>query len=241
MCRHYNLPTSYGDPAVAIPFPCELVHMGCGPSCEKHALWRWVRSFGFAMGTYVPLTLALRLRRLWQSRRGSNNTQRRQKQLLSQLGNVLFQASLSSARSSTFLASFISLFYYGVCLCRTRLGPSILALLPADSSSPCFSKAANCTKIDGGLCVASGCSLCGWSILAEKPGRQKDVALFVAPKALATFFPRRYDKGKEWRETLCFALATSIVFPAVMEGRQESVRGVFGKVLGRVLEMDSVA
>ena len=239
MCRHYNLPAWYGDPAVAIPFPCELVHMGCGPSCEKHALWRWATSFGFAMGTYLPLTLALRLRRLWQSTRRSNNTQRQQ--LLGRLGNVLSQASLSSARSSTFLASFISLFYYGVCLCRTRLGPSIVPLLLADPSSSHLGEVATRTKIDGGLCVASGCSLCGWSILAENPGRRKDIALFVAPKALATFFPRRYDKGKEWRETLCFALATSIVFTAVMEGRHESVRGVLGKLLRSVLEMDSVA
>jgi len=32
MCEDYSLPVSYGDPAKSIPFPCELVHMGCGPS-----------------------------------------------------------------------------------------------------------------------------------------------------------------------------------------------------------------
>ncbi|KAH8811735.1 hypothetical protein F5884DRAFT_670309 [Xylogone sp. PMI_703] len=135
-----------------------------------------------------------------------------------------FKSALkSSLRSSSFLATFIALFYYGVCLARTRLGPRILG-----------TSLVTRRQIDSGLCVSSGCALCGWSILLENPGRRKDIALFVAPRALATLLPRRYDWEKRWRETAAFGAATAVVFTCVKE-RPERVRGVLGKVLKAVL------
>lgn len=205
MCAEYELPLEWGDPATAIPFPCELVHMGCGPSCEIHALYRFSRSFRWAMATYLPLMLALQLRKS-RSTRG------------------LQIAAASALRSSAFLGAFISLFYYGVCLARTRLGPYVIG---KDSDSR--------ITIEKGICVGTGCSLCGWSILIEQASRQKDIALFVAPRALATLLPRRYAMAHQWRETLAFSLSASVIFTAIME-RKESVRGVFGKLLGTVLE-----
>ncbi|KAJ2906905.1 hypothetical protein MKZ38_009768 [Zalerion maritima] len=205
MCAEYKVPLEWGDPAKAIPFPCELVHMGCGPSCEVHALSRFYRSFRWAMTTYLPLTLALQLRK-------------------STRVYGIKTATISAMRSSAFLGGFITLFYYGVCLARTRLGPHILG---KDTDAR--------VKIDGGLCVGVGCALCGWSILIEKAGRRNDMALFVAPRALATCFPRRYSLEKQWRENLAFAFSTAIVFTSVMEDK-ESVRGVFGKLLGKVME-----
>ncbi|KAL2131140.1 hypothetical protein VTI74DRAFT_5525 [Chaetomium olivicolor] len=207
MCADYSLPPAWGDPAITIPFPCELVHMGCGPSCELHALSRFIRSFRWALASYLPLTLLLpviRTRRLPTLR-------------------VLRRAVLSASRSSAFLASFITLFYYGVCLARTRLGPRLLG-----TSVACRQ------RIDGCVCVGAGCFLCGWSILLEDEGRRKDVGLFVAPRALATLFPRRYAKKAEWRERLVFAAATAVVFTCVLENRNR-VRGVLGGVLGTVL------
>ena len=118
---------------------------------------------------------------------------------------------------------FITLFYYGVCLSRTRIGPRILG---RDAEA--------CNKIDGGICVGTGCFLCGWSILIEKAGRRKDMGLFVAPRALATLFPRQYDADKQWRERLAFALSTAVVFTCVLENKSR-VRGVLGSVLSRVL------
>jgi hypothetical protein len=35
MCKDYNWPEVWGDPAKVTPIPCEMVHMGCGPSCEN--------------------------------------------------------------------------------------------------------------------------------------------------------------------------------------------------------------
>lgn len=204
MCADYKWPLAWGDPARAIPFPCEMVHMGCGPSCEVHALSRFGRSFLWAMRTYLPLNLLLLVR--------SPNRK------------ALARGLLSAVRSSAFLGSFITLFYYGVCLARTRIGPHILG-----------KETASRQRIDAGICVGLGCFLCGWSILLEHFNRRKDMALFVAPRAMATLLPRRYALDKQCRETFVFAFSTAIVFTCVRENKRR-VRGVLGNVLSTVLD-----
>ncbi|KAI1139675.1 hypothetical protein F5Y05DRAFT_411861 [Hypoxylon sp. FL0543] len=202
MCADYKWPLEWGDPVKAIPFPCEIVHMGCGPSCECHALSRFYRSFKWSMATYLPLNILARKKNL----KGFQT------------------AFLSAARSSSFLAAFITLFYYGVCLARTRLGPYIIG------------KDTQCRQfIDAGFCVGSGCFLCGWSVLIEKTARRNELALFVAPRAMATLLPRRYPLDKQWRETFVFAFSTAVVFTCARENPKR-LRGVLGKVLGSVLE-----
>ncbi|KAI1121682.1 integral membrane protein [Nemania abortiva] len=202
MCKDYNWPPEWGDPTLTIPFPCEMVHMGCGPSCEYHAVSRFFRSFKWSMATYLPLNLLARQKNLEGFRR----------------------ALTSAARSSSFLATFITLFYYGVCLARTRLGPHLIGKDKASRQT-----------VDAGVCVGCGCFMCGWSIFFEAASRRKDMALFVAPRALATLFPRRYPLDKQWRETFVFAFSTAIVFTCVRENRNR-VRGVLGSVLGSVFE-----
>ncbi|RFN46393.1 hypothetical protein FIE12Z_9347 [Fusarium flagelliforme] len=204
MCVDYEWPLAWGDPAVVVPIPCQMVHMSSGPSCEYHAISRFFRAFKWSMATYLPLTLALALR----------NPSRK----------ALRRAIVSSCRSSSFLATFITLFYYGVCLSRTRIGPR----LPGGTTIE------RRQHMDSGVCVGTGCLLCGWSILIETEGRRKDIALFVAPRALATVLPRRYSLDKEWRERLVFAASTAIVFTCVSEN-PDRVRGVFGKMLKMVL------
>lgn len=164
MCRDYNWPEEWGDPARTIPIPCEMVHMGCGPSCEKHAVHRFVRAFKFACATYIPLQIVLRLR-------GTKSA--------AAFGRAISDA----ARSSAFLASFISLFYYSVCLARTRLGPKVFD-----------QKTVTPMMWDSGLCVGAGCLMCGWSVLVEKARKRQELALFVAPRAVATVLPRLYDQ-----------------------------------------------
>ncbi|KXJ96906.1 hypothetical protein Micbo1qcDRAFT_191538 [Microdochium bolleyi] len=204
MCHEYKWPLAWGDPAVAIPFPCEMVHMGRGPSCEYHALARFLKSFKWAMATYLPLNLILVAR--------------------SPGFASVRKAILSATRSSAFLGSFIALFYYGVCLARTRVGPHVLGTDPASRN-----------KIDGGICIGTGCALCGWSILLEKPGRASNFGLFVAPRAMATLLPRRYAWDKQWRETLVFAASTAVVFTCVLENKGR-VRGWLGPVLATALK-----
>jgi hypothetical protein len=115
------------------------------------------------------------------------------------------------------------LYYYGICLGRSRIGPRILGTNVSARQ-----------QIDSGVCVASGCAICGWSILLENEGRRQDIGLFVAPRALATLLPRRYLWENQWRETLAFAMSTAVVFTCVGEN-PERVRGVLGKVLHKVL------
>ncbi|CCT67295.1 related to integral membrane protein [Fusarium fujikuroi] len=204
MCVDYEWPLAWGDPAVVVPIPCQMVHMSSGPSCEYHAASRFFRAWKWSMATYLPLTLALALR----------NPSRK----------ALRRAIISSCRSSSFLATFITLFYYGVCLSRTRVGPR----LPGGTAIERHQ------IMDSGICVGTGCLLCGWSIMIETESRRKDIALFVAPRALATILPRRYSLDKEWRERLVFAASTAVVFTCVAEN-PDRVRGVFGKLLKMVL------
>lgn len=200
MCRDYHLPYEWGDPCKAIPFPCDLVHMGRGPSCEYHAWRRFWLSWKWSMYTYLPLALALQLRR---PRRSSVRA-----------------AVASATRSSAFLGTFVALFYYGVCLGRTRIGPRV------------WGRDAECRqRIDGGYCVAVGCFLCGWSVLIETAGRRRDMALFVAPRAMATLLPRQYRMEVRWRERLAFAASTAVVFTCAME-KPGRVRGMLGGILG---------
>ncbi|OLN92113.1 hypothetical protein CCHL11_01520 [Colletotrichum chlorophyti] len=204
MCEKYKWPAEWGDPAKSVPIPCEMVHMGCGPSCEIHAISRFYRSWKWSMAMYIPLSMALLIRGPVSKK------------------NVL-RALLSASRSSAFLGTYITLFYYGVCLARTRLGPRIIG-----------TDAAARQKIDAGFCVGTGCCLCGWSVLVETASRRKDMALFVAPRAMATLLPRRYGIDKQWRETVVFAASAAVVFTCVME-KQARVRGVLGGVLGMVM------
>jgi hypothetical protein len=203
MCADYNWPEIWGDPAKTVPIPCEMVHMGTGKSCEYHAFCRFLKGFLMAGGMYGPLNVALQLRN--PSMEGMK------------------KALISSARSSAFLGSFIALFYYGVCLARTRVGPHVLG---TDFKSR--------QMIDSGICIGSGCMICGWSLLLENQGRRKDIALFVAPRALATLLPRRYEMKHQWRETALFATSTAIVFTCVQENPAR-VRGVLGKILSSVI------
>lgn len=162
MCEDYRLPLVWSDPAKTVPIPCELVHMGSGSSCHWHALSRLMRAFRFALATYLPFQV------LWQLRQPSLA--------------AMLRTCKSALRSSAFLASFISLFYYGVCLSRTQLGPKLFT-----------SRIISPMMWDQGLCVRAGCILCGWSILIETKRRRQEIALFVAPRAIATLLPRRYD------------------------------------------------
>lgn len=239
MAKDYNLPEEYGDPAKTIPIPCELVHHGCGPSCEWHALWRFWRASRLALGVYAPLQALVLLRKLRAP--GANQT------------DVLSKVCADTARSSAFLGSFVALFYYGVCLTRTRLVPKVIS---AKTITP--------QMYDSGLCVLGGCLLCGWSVMFEYVQRRTELMLFVLPRALAVWFPRRYllevcssssltfsaiclrttifsirkllteSAQHRWREQTVFAISTAIVLTAAQE-RPDRVRGVFGRMLKQVI------
>jgi hypothetical protein len=128
-----------------------------------------------------------------------------------------------AAQSSAFLGAFVSFFYYGVCLARTRLGPQIFAY-----------KTVTPQMWESGLCVLAGCMVCGWSILLEKRSRRQEIAFFVVPRALATLLPRVYEKRYRIREQIVFATSVATVMATAAE-RPQRVRGALGQVLGKVM------
>lgn len=200
LCKDLGLPEVYADPSKTVPIPCELVHSGTGKSCEIHAVTRFWRSWKFALELYLPLQILTRIRN-------------------PELG-VMAEALKAAAKSSSFLAAFVSLFYYSVCLARTRLGPKLFS-----------QKTVTPQMWDSGLCVLAGCLTCGWSILLEKPSRRQEIAFFVAPRALATVLPRVYDKQHRWREQVVFATSIAVVLTTVKSGELANVRGVLGRLL----------
>jgi hypothetical protein len=220
MCEDYGWPSVWGDPAKTIPVPCQMVHMGAGSSCHWHAVIRFTRSFKFALTMYLPIQLLMKGR--------------------SMSPTALIRAMREAVQSSAFLATFIALFYYGVCLSRTILGPRIIS-----------NKIVSRQDWDSGLCVGAGCMLCGWSILIEAAKKRQEMASFVAPRAAAILLPRRYDlkvisdllqcRGQcanlpqyFWREQLAFSMSIAVLFTFAQEDRRK-VRGIMGSLLHGVL------
>ncbi|KAF2498104.1 hypothetical protein BU16DRAFT_549000 [Lophium mytilinum] len=217
MCKDYDLPEVWGDPAKTVPVPCELVHMGCGKSCETHALSRFWRGWVFAARMYAPIQLLVLLRNARSKARLSGNA------TLLITADAAIKAVVDMARSSAFLGAFIALFYYGVCLSRTRLGPKLFS-----------SKVVSPQMWDSGLCVLAGCGLCGSSVLLESAQKRLEILFFVLPRAAAVWFPRRYLRENMWKEQIAWSISTAVVFATVQE-RPEKVRGFLGRVLNGVL------
>ncbi|RPA86913.1 hypothetical protein BJ508DRAFT_234232 [Ascobolus immersus RN42] len=199
-CEDLGLPAELGDPAKTAPIPCIIVHEGHNVSCEVNALRRSFKGFKFAFQMYLALNLLSKLR----------NPSKR----------ALWLALKDSIQASSFLGAFIGLFWYGVCLTRTRLGPQLMSQAPVGF-------------FDNEIIVRVGCMLCGWSIYLEEARRRAEMAFFVAPRALAVVLPRKYDVTKRWREVLAFALSAGVIVTAAREERR-LLRGVFGRLLSSI-------
>lgn len=169
LCAELGLPEAWGDPATTIPVPCRLVHQGVRGGCEANALARGGRAWALAMRRiYLPLQALALLRRLLRRARAGPGAAR---------------GLRDAARGAAFLAAFVALFWYGVCLARTRAGPRLFGRRMVTPQ-----------MWDGGLCVAAGCALCGWSVLVEERRRRAELLLFVLPRAAAVWGPRAYDR-----------------------------------------------
>jgi hypothetical protein len=138
-----------------------VVHGGETKSCEIYAIRR---SLTATWKTALPIYLSLNMLRFLRLRKPK---------IVS-----IIQALMGAVRSSAFIGAFVGLFWYSICLTRTRVGPRL------------FSEQIYLEK----LCVQVGCLLCGWSILVETPRRRTEILFFVAPRALAIFLPRQYAR-----------------------------------------------
>lgn len=206
-CRRNNQPAEKGSLYINQPLSCECVHAFVTPNCELHALWRFARGFMFSMKLYGSINLVILL---ISKHKGS-------------VWKKSIRAFLSAVRSSSFLGTFIALCWYGVCLGRNRLLPRLFPNTPP-------------TRWDDTIAVACGCFLCGFSCFVDTPQRRKELALFVAPRAMGTLVSIPTSEKELWLERLTFAVSMAVLV-AFVKKDASSVRGIFGKGLQSVLSL----
>lgn len=210
-CEKYGKDPSKGSLVANVPLPCNVVHAFKTPNCEIHALWRFVRGFQFAFKLYGGINLFM----LFFPRKNSTISKR------------LLRSLKSSVRSSCFLATFIFLNWYGVCLARTRLLPKLFPKVPAKNW-------------DDTICVASGSFLSGFSCFVDTPQRRKELALFVAPRAVGTLVSAEPTERNLRIEAVVFAISMAVIV-AYSRRDARKVRGIFGKGLEMVFSISSYA
>ncbi|KAL1670351.1 hypothetical protein GGG16DRAFT_83532, partial [Schizophyllum commune] len=185
-----GLPASWGDPHILPAFggptanrvwnkigvkgrsgigglPCELVHgdVGVGDSCHGNAAVRLVHAFAAAVAMYIPVHFAPILLT-------------RPKTLLRP--QHVLRAILGAMRSSLFLSSFVSLFFYSVCFTRTLVLSRALPFISFDYWDGPYGD------------ILMGCLMCGSSIWIEQGKRRGEMALYVLPRALRASLPHRW-------------------------------------------------
>ncbi|WPK23956.1 hypothetical protein PUMCH_001206 [Australozyma saopauloensis] len=208
-CERNNQPAEKGSLYLNQPLSCECVHAFLTKNCELHALWRFARGFTFAIKLYGSVNFVM----LLLSKDKKN------------FARKLLRASLNAARSSCFLGTFIALCWYGVCLGRNRILPRLFPKVPR-------------TRWDDTIAAACGCALCGFSCFIDTPQRRKELALFVAPRAVGTVISSEPTPRNLWLERVTFAVSMAILV-AFAKKEASSVRGIFGKGLQSVLSLQN--
>lgn len=199
-CKRYGQDPKRGDFVINQPIECETVHAFKCKSCELHALWRFQRGFIFALKVYGPLNAVM-----WLIRRG-----------------LVLRAVVSTMRSLAFLGAFIGLYWYAVCLTRTRLFPQLFPNVDR-------------RRWDVTYAPTAGAVLCGFSSFIETAARRKELALFVTPRALGTLVATDCKCRKHLlMENVCFSVLMAVL-AAYLGVYPKRVRGLFGKGLARVL------
>ncbi|KAI8084924.1 uncharacterized protein BX664DRAFT_265870 [Halteromyces radiatus] len=206
--------------------PCRVVHGGQPWGCEVHALSRFIKGFikVFLLYFTVHLTPPLLFKRskLAQNPVGS-------------LQHIL----KASIRSSTFLATFITLIWYSICLTRTRIGHQLLGV--------------NQKILDDTLGPLIGSAMCGLSLLIENQHRRGEMALYVVPRALFSLTERLigpwHRRGRWWEpklaemmEIIVFAGSVTTVVGAMYKEKEmvrSSARGILGWIMKYELKEES--
>ncbi|KAK0564872.1 hypothetical protein OC861_004049 [Tilletia horrida] len=199
--------------------PCEIVHCGvAGESCLANAALRWWNGWKMSMRIYVPVHLLPKV--LLAPRRALDDPK-----------TLIKTVAIGSARSASFLATFITSIWFAVCFSRTL----VLARLFPNVSHNFW---------DGGFGPLLGCWLCGFSIFLEEKKKRAEMALYVAPRALfalaESLRPGWLSKGgksAKWTERVIFGLSLGVVISAARH-RPDLLRGITG-ILGVVVRPSS--
>ncbi|KAK6204830.1 uncharacterized protein RJT21DRAFT_4242 [Scheffersomyces amazonensis] len=108
-CIKYGKNPKLGDLSIQKKLPCEVVHCFTYENCERHALYRFMRSFKMSLKLYGSVNVLL-----W---------------IMFRRFKMPLKYIKSTIRSAIFLASFSTLGWYGLCLVRkerlARLFPNV--------------------------------------------------------------------------------------------------------------------
>ncbi|ORZ08989.1 hypothetical protein BCR42DRAFT_462806 [Absidia repens] len=216
-CVDLGLPYEAGIPTRG-RIPCRVVHGGQPWGCEVHALSRFAKGFVKVFLLYFTVHLTPPL--LFKTSKLAQNP-------ISSLQHIL----KASVRSSTFLATFITLIWYSICLTRTRIGHQLFGIKQ--------------TRLDDTLGPLIGSAMCGLSLMIENRHRRGEMALYVIPRALFSLTERLigpwHTRGRWWEpkmaeaaETAVFAASVMTVVNAMYKDKdmvRSSVRGLLGWIM----------
>jgi len=199
--------------------PCELVHggNGAGGSCLKNVGIRGSKAWLAAAAIYLPVhLLPIGLKRPKQ---------------LFQLGKLM-PALFGVARSATFLSSFVSFMWLGVCTTRTLLFARLFPFISHDYWDGSFG------------CIWFASLVCGSSIWIEHERRRGEIALYVLPRAIRACLSDRWLKsgrrGVQVVEWLVFVTSLATLLTAAVH-RPESLRGLSRWTLNFVMNGPNAA
>ncbi|KAF8560354.1 hypothetical protein OG21DRAFT_1502658 [Imleria badia] len=188
--------------------PCELLHGGIGESiglqndCIANAAIRAVYAFAQALVLNLPVHFL--------------------PILLTKPSSIVrphraLPALLSAMRSATFLSTFVSSCWFGVCFTRTLVLARLFPKISHDVWDGPY----------GGTLVGS--LVCGTSIWIENARRRREVSLYVLPKALRAMIPenwlRSMHPAAHFAESLTFVLSLASLLTFSVH-KPESLRGL---------------
>ncbi|KAI9306342.1 hypothetical protein BJ944DRAFT_160060 [Cunninghamella echinulata] len=216
-CVDIGLPYDLGKPSRG-RIPCKVVHGGNSWGCEANALVRFIKGFIKVFSLYFTVHFTPHL------------IFRRDKLVQDPIGSGL-NILKASTRSSAFIATYISLIWYSICLTRTRIGHQVLGV--------------NQTILDDTLGPLIGCMMCGLSLLIENKHRRGEMALYVVPRALFSITERIVEpwfvRGRWWEpkvaetvETLAFAASMTTLLSAMYRDKdmvRSSVKGILNWIM----------
>ncbi|KAI0932198.1 hypothetical protein AcV5_004514 [Taiwanofungus camphoratus] len=183
--------------------PCELVHGSvAGGSCTANVAIRGAQAFAEALALYLPAhflpILLAHPRSLFHIPR-------------------LTTIFLSVLRSASFLSTFVSSVWLGVCLTRTLLLARLFPWVSHDFWDGPYG------------CTFFGCLACGGSVWIEQGKRRGEIALYVLPRAIRACLPDKWVRSGSSLirsgERLAFILSLATLLTAATH-RPECLRGL---------------
>ncbi|KAJ3289988.1 hypothetical protein HK104_007095 [Borealophlyctis nickersoniae] len=196
----WGLPQECGDPGRGF-VTCDVMHPrwgGAGLGCVGMSWERFYKGFPKALKIYLLVhSLPVILFRRYTLTNPSTAPK------------TVFHILFAAARSSTFLASFISIILAAICTSRN--------LTHNDLIGPTL-----------------GSALCGLSLLIERKSRRPEMALYVAPRAVYSWWWRwkhvKGRKGVPFGECVVFGAAMGALLTAVRR-EPETIRPTVRTVL----------